>query len=137
MRTYEVTEDLAERVKKDFPKEELMIDKELLFNTEFAPKLMVSKFASVKYRKGKVRVPASKQIPLFEANQSTTGQLLGTVYIDRVVIKTFAEITDQDGKNDGFANKKELIDVLTKFNGVIPNDAPISIYHFSRFKKTH
>jgi hypothetical protein len=135
MRTYIIAADLADAVKKHHSLD-LMVDTELLLNTEFVDKLMKTKTSTVRYRKGLVRIPASHKMPLYESNTpGQKGNLLGTLTLSHITIKTFAELTDKDGRNDGFANALELQQCLEKIYGHIENSENVSIYHIEKFER--
>ncbi len=137
MKVYIIASDLADAVRKEFPKAEVMIDKELLLNTEFIAQLMNSKITTVRYREGKVRIPEKNKLPLYESpTPGQKGNLLGTLTLSHITIKTFAELTDKDGISDGFANAHDLkYGCLENIYGKIPDDALVSIYHIEKFER--
>ena len=132
MREYTVTKDLHELVGADFPNYELKIDKCLSLFEKFASLLKSdNKLTTVRYGCGKVRLPKSNKIPLFETREGDKiyQRFIGFLEISKVVVKKFQELTEADGIRDGFTGKSELVGVIESIYGKIKPDDLVSIYY--------
>lgn len=124
---YAVNGKLEEKVRRDFPDREIMIDHELLLNTEFTNKMSKRDWTTTRYRPNKVRIPSGNEILIYEATRpGERGKLLGTAHIGTITIASFSELDEHNAAT------------LNGIYGQIPEDHPVTLYHVERFKlNTH
>ncbi len=122
MKEYLVQQNLEEKVLEDFKGAKIKIDSALLLYDKFV--LLVQegkKKATVRYVKDMIRIPESNILPLYETKPEDKDykKLIGQISIDKLIIKKIEELTEQDGINDGFSGKDELIRVIKNIYGDI------------------
>lgn len=131
MREYLITPNLEETLLIAFPNCKFKIDKELFLYDTFVPLLETGqKKTTVRYGSGKIRIPESGSLPLYEskAEDKNHKRFIGQLEISSLAIKSFEELTEKDGVNDGFSGKAELVNTIESIYGKIaPNDL-VSIY---------
>ena len=135
MRIYEINEKLEENLKKDFPDIMFKVDNEMLMYKEFLSRVFLEeKKTTIRYKKGFLRYPSSRHLPLFETSQDDKEmkRIKGTITLETITIKTISELTDEDAKIDGFKSKEELLEVLKKIYGGIGKEELVSIYYIGQ-----
>ncbi len=56
------------------------------------------------------------------------------ISIEKLVIKVIRELTDEDGRNDGFKDKEELVSVIKGIYGKVEETDLVSIYCFTKYE---
>lgn len=131
MRSYSVKRGLAEKILEDFPETELKTDDSLFMYEDYVKKFELGeKKTTIRYKKNAIRYPAKTELPLIQSKpDSGEKKELGTVRIEKIVIKEIKELTEEDARNDGFKNKEELISVIEGIYGKVEEKELVSIYH--------
>lgn len=131
MRIYAIDDWLRDFVIMDFPAMPLKTDHELkMLNTYISLMRTGSKTSTVRYEKGKIRIPAQPNLPLIETSDDDKDyrRNIGKVNIDTLTVKTFQELNDADARSDGFDSAAKLKDALTRRYGPLSLSELVSIY---------
>ena len=115
---------------------ELRTDTELSLLDTFVPLLASGqKATTVRYAKNKIRVPQETVLGLFETKADDKNYKLeiGSVYIPTMTVKSIGDLTQDDGKRDGFSGKEELISIIEGIYGKVGLDELVSIYKIAEF----
>lgn len=134
MKEYHITSNLHEfaRLKQDFPKYELKIDTELCMYDYFISWVESGKKTTIiRYARDKIRIPYGMILPLIETKKDDKEykKQAGHITIDKLVVKSISELTDDDAIKDGFNNKDELLRTLEQIYGEILPFEHVSIYY--------
>ncbi len=92
--------------------------------------LLGKKKTTIRYTKGAIDCPSDTELDLFKTTWQnlSAGSYIGRVLVDRIVVKAFDQIDDDDAHNDGFTNKKDLRLALERIYGRISPCEPVTIY---------
>lgn len=88
------------------------------------------KKTTIRYRKYAIDCPANKEMNLFETQLEKKGseRYVGRVQINKMIIKPFGQLNDEDAINDGFSSVEELRLALEMIYGIIGDPEPVTIY---------
>jgi hypothetical protein len=134
MKEYIIKPNLQDIISIDFPDADFRVDEEMLLYDEFISLLKNGeKTTTVRYSKGKIRIPGSRVMPLYETNPDDKDykKLIEDVMVNRLIIKRYDELNEIDGRNDGFSGRDELIVAIEGIYGRILPEELVSIYHIS------
>lgn len=127
---------LLSAIRKDFVQYPIEIGNGICMHDKFIELLNSGrKKTTIRYSKGAIRVPpCMKEVNLLETkeNDKKYRRYIGTVNIEKIVVKKFEELTHEDALNDGFKSKESLIEFLNETYGKIAQRAPLGIYHIRR-----
>jgi len=138
MKEYNTSRDwntLLSAIKNDFAKYPIEIGNGICMHDRFIGLLNSGrKKTSIRYSKGAIRVPCMSEANLLETreNDKDHRKYVGTVSIEKIVVKRFRELTEEDALNDGFRRKDDLIRFLNETYGKIAPMAPLVIYHIRK-----
>lgn len=96
------------------------------------------KRGTILYKPGHVRIPAARELPVYESNDFRVGKNpRGIVIIDYAVACTLPEIALDELHDDGFVGKEDLLWQMTQMEGRYYNDLIpsklVSYYHFKSY----
>jgi len=136
MKEYKISAGLKEKLEKDFGRKTHAHEKLDLYADYVRLLKEGRKTTTVRIERGKLRYPAAENLRLIEAkpDDKAYAKPVGTVALEKIVIKRFGELDDGDAIRDGFSSKEELKSSLRKIYGAVPDDELVSIYHI-RFVK--
>lgn len=138
MKEYNTSQDLdtmLSALQKDFAKYHIEIGNGICMHDKFVGLLKSGKKkTTIRYSKGAIRVPCMKEVNLIEtrADDKAYRRYIGTVTVEKIVVKEFCELTEGDALNDGFRSKEGLIKFLNETYGRIAQGEPLAIYHIKR-----
>lgn len=138
MKEYYTSQDLGtmlSALQKDFAKCHIQIGNGICMHDRFVELLKSGKKkTAIKYTKENIRVPCMREVNLLEtkADDSKYRRCIGTVTVEKIVVKEFGELTEEDALNEGFKSKEGLINFLNETYGMIAQGEPLAIYHIKR-----
>jgi len=138
MKEYNTSRDwgtLLSAIQNDFTKYPIEIGNGICMHDRFIELLKAGKKkTTIRYSKGAIRVPCMSEVNLLETreNDKEYRRYVGTVSIEKIVVKRFRELTGEDAQNDGFKRKDDLIKFLNETYGKIAQMAPLVIYHIRK-----
>lgn len=138
MKEYNTSQDwgtMLSELQKDFVESHIEIGNGVCMHDKFIRLLKSGKKkTTIRYSKGAIRVPCMKEVNLIETREDDGKyrKYMGTVTVEKIVVKRFCELTDEDALNDGFRSKDGLIKFLSGAYGRIAQRAPLAIYHIKR-----
>ncbi|KJS02501.1 MAG: hypothetical protein VR65_05460 [Desulfobulbaceae bacterium BRH_c16a] len=105
----------------------------LLYNEYIKWIITARKTTTIRYVKALIDYPQDVSLPLLSTHDFSKhyNKMIGNAVISKIVIKTFGELTDLDGVNDGFNSLVELQETLHNIYGEIASDEFVTIYHIS------
>jgi hypothetical protein len=133
--TSQSLDTLLSAVRRDFIKYHIETGNGVCMHDRFIKLLKDgTKKTTIRYSKGAIRVPCIREANLIETmeNDRSHREYVGTVIIEKIVVKKFMELTEEDALNDGFSRKDDLIKFLNETYGKIAQMAPLAIYHIRR-----
>ena len=90
------------------------------------------KHTTIRYRRGSIDYPADISLPMLATDDF--GQqyikMVGRAIIQRVEVKKFGQLTQDNAYGDGFSSLNELKNILQKIYGKIEEEEFVTIYSF-------
>ncbi|KAL6051389.1 hypothetical protein QOT17_019213 [Balamuthia mandrillaris] len=120
-----------EQLGKDFPQHELNLRPTLGFHLKhYLPVEEGRKATTIRYggSPSAIHFPLKPVLPVLISDKHNEPK--GEAIIEKVCVKSFAAVTEEDAKNDGFNNKQELYEALLQFYPDLQDHHLVSIYHF-------
>lgn len=125
-------DDLQRGLAATFPAVRLNARSMFALNSEFFDWVRQGrKWTTVRYRKDAIDYPVNLENELVETNEfqreypNAGPHKIG---IRAFGVKRFGDLNDTDGIRDGFRNRQELLETLTKIYGEVRDDELVSIY---------
>jgi len=129
--------ELKENIRRDFPDAKPEEDVRLRIYADYVKLLKEGrKTTTVRFGEGKIRYPVAAELPLVETKPDDKNyeKRIGSVLLEKMTIKLFGELDDNDAMRDGFSRRDELVEALQKIYGKIAGNEPVTIYHIKLFK---
>lgn len=127
-------ERLKNLLEKEFPGRQLFPRANFSLYSEFVKWLESGrKTTTIRYRKGGIDLPKTQHLDVIETTDfggehSYNGKV-SCAKIEKMVVKRFDMLNEEDARLDGFHNLQELKEAFNKIYGKIEADELVTIYH--------
>ncbi len=123
--------EISRALKDNFPRARLVSRDSFRLQARYYDWLLRGrKCTTIRVKRGAIEYPAKRLLDLTSVDElnSEQGNDVGTVYVDRMIVKPFSCLSESDARRDGFISLADLQAALVEIYGRSALEGYVTIY---------